>query len=440
MKKTLFLSLAAYLICFAGFSQNIDKEKLDTYFDVLVSKNRFMGSVAIAQGDNVIYSKSVGFVDAEQGLKANDDSKYRIGSISKTFTATLTLKAVEEGKLSLNETIDKYFPTIINADIITIEHLLRHRSGLHNHVDEFVNSNRHTQPITEKEMIEVIIKGGSDFAPDTRMAYSNPNYTLLTYILEKIYEKPFSKILEEKIINPIGLKNTYMDGKINTSNNETNSYIFLNNSWKLAPELDVSQALGAGAIISTPTDLVKFSYALFSGKLISENSLTKMQTIKDHYGMGIIQIPFYDKTGFGHTGGIDGFRSVFAYFPTGEISFAYTSNGMNHSGNDISVTLLSAAYDKPFEIPEFITYELSDEDLDKYLGIYSSKQLPLKMTITKANKQLFGQGEGQPSFPLDAIGKDKFEFKQAGIVMEFNPTDKTMTLKQGGGVFYFEIF
>ena len=440
MKRVLMVSLAVSLISFAGFSQNIDKAKLDAYFDALASNNRFMGSVAIAQGDKLIYSKSVGFTDVEQDLKASESSKYRIGSITKTFTAVLTLKAVEEGMLSLSQTIDKYFPPIGNAHKITIEHLLRHRSGLHNHVDELVNSNRHTQPITEKEMIEVIIKGGNDFEPDSRMAYSNPNYILLTYILEKIYEKPFSKILEEKIINPIGLKNTYMDGKINTSNNETNSYIFLNNSWKLAPELDVSQALGAGAIISTPTDLVKFSYALFSGKLISENSLTKMQTIKDHYGMGIIQIPFYDKTGFGHTGGIDGFRSVFAYFPTGEISFAYTSNGMNHSGNDISITLLSAAYDKPFEIPEFVTYELSDEDLDKYLGIYSSKQLPLKMTITKANKQLFGQGERQPSFPLDAIGKDKFEFKQAGIVMEFNPTDKTMTLKQGGGVFYFEIF
>ena len=154
--------------------------------------------------------------------------------------------------------------------------------------------------------------------------------------------------------------------------------------------------------------------------------------------MGLIQMPFYDKIGFGHTGGIDGFRSVFAYFPTGEISFAYTSNGMNFNGNDISIAVLSVVYDKSFEIPEFTIYELSDEDLNKYLGVYSSKQLPLKMTITKANNQLFGQGTGQPSFPLEAIEKDKFEFKQAGVVLEFNPTNKTMILKQGGGVFNFE--
>jgi len=440
MKRILILSLAVGLISFSGFPQYIDRAKLDAYFDTLANNNRFMGSVAIAQGDKLIYSKSVGFADVEQSLKANENSKYRIGSISKTFTAVLTLKAVEEGKLSLSETIDKYFPNIGNANKITIEHLLRHRSGLHNHLDEFVISNRHTQPITEKEMIEVIIKGGNDFEPDTKMAYSNPNYILLTYILEKIYEKPFSKILEEKIAKPLGLTTTYLGGTINVSNGECNSYVFLNKSWELAPEFDVSQALGAGAITSTPTDLVKFSHALFNGKLISENSLQQMQTIKDHYGMGLIQVPFYDKTGFGHTGGIDGFRSVFYYFPTGEISFAYTSNGtnFNFNGNDISIAVLSTAYNQPFEIPEFTTYEPTDEELDRYLGIYSSRQLPLKMTITKVNNQLFGQGTGQPSFPLEAIAKEIFEFKQAGVILEFNPTDKTMILKQGGGVFNFE--
>jgi CubicO group peptidase (beta-lactamase class C family) len=438
MKRTLIVSLAVSLVSFSGFTQNIDKAKLDAYFDVLSSNNRFMGSVAIAQGDKVIYSKSVGFVDVEQAIRANENSKYRIGSITKTFTAVLTLKALEENKLRLNQTIDKWFPTIGNADKITIEHLLRHRSGLHNHLDELVISNRHTQPITEKEMIEVIIKGGNDFEPDTKMAYSNPNYILLTYILEKIYKKPFSKLLEEKIANPLGLKNTYLGEKINPSKDECHSYTFLNNSWELAPELEVSQALGAGAMTSTPSDLVTFSHALFKGKLISESSLLQMKTVQDFYGMGLIQMPFYDKTGFGHTGGIDGFRSVFAYFPTGEISFAYTSNGMNFTGNDISIAVLSAAFDKPFEVPEFKTYELTEEDLDNYLGVYSSKQLPLKMTITKVNSQLFGQGTGQPSFPLEAVGKDKFEFKQAGVVLEFNPTDKTMILKQGGGVFNFE--
>jgi len=438
MKRTLILSLSVSLISFLGFSQNIDKAKLDAYLDTLANNNRFMGSVAVSQGDKVIYSKSVGFADVEQEIRADENSKYRIGSISKTFTAVLTLKAVEEKKLSLNQTIDKWFPTIDNADKITIEHLLRHRSGLYNHLDEWTKLGWHTQPKTEAEMIEIIKKGENGFAPDTKMAYSNSNYILLTYILEKIYKKPYSKILKEKITNPLGLKNTYLGGKINIQKGECDSYNFLNKSWEQQAETDSSQVLGAGAIVSTPTDLVKFSYALFSGKIISESSLLQMKTIKDFYGMGLIQMPFYDKTGFGHTGGIDGFRSMFVYFSTGEISYAYTSNGLNFNGNDISLAVLSAVYDKPFEIPKFTIYKLTDEDLDKYLGVYSSKQLPLKMTITKANKQLFGQGTGQPSFPLEATEKDRFEFKPAGVILEFNPTDKTMILKQGGGIFNFE--
>lgn len=426
------------MICSAGFSQNIDKAKLDAYLEALANNDRFMGSVAVAQGDKLIYSKSVGFADVEQNLKASERTKYRIGSISKTFTAVLTLKAVEEGKLSLSQTIDRYFPAIGNADKIGIEHLLYHRSGLHNHVDELVNSNQHIHPITEQEMIEVMIKNGNDFAPDAKMAYSNPNYILLTYILEKIYEQPYSKILEEKITTPFGLKDTYMGGRIDVSDNECYSYAYLNKNWELAPEFDVSQTIGAGAITSTPADLVTFSHALFSGKVISESSLAKMKTIKDFFGMGLVIMPFDNKTSFGHSGGIDGFRAVFSYFPTGEISFAYTSNGLNFNGNDISIALLSATFDRPFEIPEFTTIELTDEELDNYLGVYSSKQLPLKMTVTKANNQLFGQGTGQPSFPLEATGKDRFEFQAAGVKMEFNPTEKTMILKQGGGIFLFE--
>ncbi len=381
MRRILVLSLAVTLLSVAGFSQSIDKAKLDAYFDTLATYDKFMGSVAIAQGDRLIYSKSVGFTNVEQGLEASENSKYRIGSITKTFTAVLTLMAMEEGKLSLNQTLDTYFPAIGNARKITMEHLLYHRSGIHNHVDKLVMWNLHTQPITEERMIEMIIAHGNDFEPDTQMAYSNPNYILLTYILERIYEKPFPELLEEKITKPLGLKNTYLKGKINTSMGESNSYHSIDDYWVLAPELDVSQGEGAGAMTSTPTDLVVFSHALFTGKLLSESSLAKMTTVKDRFGMGLFQLPFYDKTGFGHSGGIDGFHAIFGYFPTGDISIAYTSNGLNFNGNDISIAMLHAAYGMPFDIPEFTTFHITDEELDQYLGTYASEQIPLQLTI-----------------------------------------------------------
>jgi CubicO group peptidase (beta-lactamase class C family) len=258
----------------------------------------------------------------------------------------------------------------------------------------------------------------------------------LTYILEKSFEKPYANLLVEYIINPLGLKHTHLGGKINPKNNECNSYS-IGGDWKLEPETDISIPLGAGGIVSSPSDLVKFSDALFSDKLLKKESVEQMKTIKDNYGMGLFKYPFYDKTGYGHTGGIDGFSSVFTHFPDENISYAMTSNGTNFNNNDISLVVLSAIFGKPYTIPEFKTFSISSEELDKYLGTYSSLQIPLKIMVTKENNTLKAQATGQSAFPLEPSDIDKFKFDLAGIVMEFNPKESTMILKQGGGQFLF---
>ena len=433
MIKTIVITFLTFAISQIGLAQtNFDKTKLDNYFNALEQNNKFMGSVAVSKNGEVIYTKSVGFTDVENNVKSTDNSKYRIGSISKTFTAVLILKAVEERKINLSQTINKWFPTLKNAKKITIEHLLRHRSGIHNFTNDNDYLTWNTQPKTEEKMLEIIAKGGSDFNPDSKAEYSNSNFVLLTYILEKTYGNSYSDLLQEYIAKPTGLSNTYVFGKINPNNNESKSYRFAG-TWKVEPETDFSVPLGAGAIISTPTDLTKFSDALFGGKLLTSESLEIMKTTKDGYGIGLFQIPFYRSVGYGHTGGIDGFSSVYSHFPNDNISYALVSNGTNMSNNDISIAVLSAVYDKPYEIPVFTTYNLTSEDLDKYLGVYSSKQIALKITITKDGNTLIAQGTGQPAFPLEATDKDKFKFDQAGAKFEFNPTDKKMILFQGGG-------
>jgi CubicO group peptidase (beta-lactamase class C family) len=268
------------------------------------------------------------------------------------------------------------------------------------------------------------------------MHYSNSNFVLLTFILEKTFRKPYAELLNKYITKPLGLTNTSLGGKINTSKNECSSYRYID-TWKPEPETDISIPLGAGGIVSTPADLVKFSDALFSGKLLKTETLELMKTPKGQYGMGLFKIPFFDLTGYGHTGGIDGFSSVFSYFPDGNISYAMTCNGSNFNNNNISIAVLSAVFSKPYEIPDFKKYEVSPEELDKYLGVYSSTQIPIKITITRENKTLIAQGTGQSSFPLEATEKDKFRFDQAGILMEFDTESKTMVLKQGGGEFRF---
>jgi D-alanyl-D-alanine carboxypeptidase len=433
MKKTVVTTILVLTLSLIGFAQsNFDKTKLDNYFNALEQNNKFMGSVAVSKNGEIIYTKSIGFADIENNLKATENSKYRIGSITKSFTTVLVLKAIEQNNLDLNQSIDKWFPTIKNAKQITVKHLLSHRSGIHNFTNDKDYLTYNTQPKTEKEMVEIIAKGGSDFQPDSKAEYSNSNFVLLTYILEKTFNKSYSELLQEYIIKPIDLPSTYVFEKINTSNNECKSYKFVS-SWKEEIETNYTIPLGAGAITSTPSDLVKFADALFDGKLLKPESLEIMKTLKDGYGIGLFQIPFYNSIGYGHTGGIDGFSSVYSYFPDDKISYALISNGANMNNNDISIVVLSAVYDKPYEIPTFTTFNLISEELDKYLGVYSSKQIALKITITKDGNTLIAQGTGQPALPLEATDKDKFKFDQAGAKFEFNPTDNKMILLQGGG-------
>ncbi len=207
--------------------------------------------------------------------------------------------------------------------------------------------------------------------------------------------------------------------------------------WVAELETDTSIPLGAGGIVSTPTDLAKFNDALFQGKVLKNEHLELMKTINDGYGLGLFTLPFYDKTGYGHTGGIDGFSSIFTYFDDGKVSYTLISNGTNVKINDISIVVLSAVYNKPYELPVLSTYKVTSQDLDKYLGTYASKQIPLKIEITKEGATLIAQATGQSSFPLEATEKDKFKFDLAGIVLEFNPVEKTVILKQGGGQFTF---
>lgn len=432
MKKILFTTVLILIISQIGLAQkSINKSKLDNYFNALEQNNKFMGSVAVSINGAIIYKKSIGFADVENNIKATENSRYRIGSISKSFTTVLILKAVEEKKLTLNQTIDMWFPTIKNAQKITINHLLSHRSGIHNFTDDEDYLSWNTQPKTENEIVKIITNGGSDFAPDSKAAYSNSNFVLLTYILEKTYKKSYADLLQELIVKPIGLTNTYVFGKINPSNNECKSYSY-EGTWQVETETDFSVPLGAGAITSTPTDLTKFADALFAGNLLTNESLETMKTIKDGYGIGLFQIPFHKSIGYGHTGGIDGFSSIYAHFPNDKISYALISNGANYNNNDISIAVLSAVYDSPYEIPTFTTYEVSSEELDKYLGVYSTKQIPLQITITKDDNILIAQGTGQPELPLEATDKDKFTIEQVGAKLEFNPIEKTMTLFQGG--------
>jgi CubicO group peptidase (beta-lactamase class C family) len=420
------------------FSQIINTPKLDSLFNILAEKNQAMGSLTISKNGTVLYSRAIGysFILDNEKKTSTDLTKYRIGSISKMFTATMIFQLIEEGEIKLTTTLDKYFPSLPNAKKITISNLLNHRSGLHNFTDDPDYTSWMTQSKTKSEMLTIISKNKVDFEPNEKASYSNSNYVILGFIIEQITKQSYSENLHERITSEIGLSNTYFGSKTNITSNESFSYQFASH-WKQLPETDMSIPGGAGSIVSTPKDLTKFIEALFSCRLASQNSLNQMKTITDGYGMGMFQFPFHTKKAYGHNGGIDGFASNLAYFPEDSIAIAYCTNGQIFPLNDILIGVLCLCFNKDYSIPTFNTISIKTEDLDNYLGVYSSTQIPLKITITKDNTVLIAQATGQSPFPLVATEKDKFKFDQAGIKMEFNTAKNEMTFKQGGGNFSF---
>ena len=417
------------------FSQSFNKPKLDSLMDILAEKNNAMGSLTISRKGVVVYSRAIGYsyISSNEKLPATNHTKYRIGSITKMFTATMIFQLIEDGKLSLTTTVDKFFPQLPNANKITINNLLNHRSGLHNFTEDPEYQTWMTQPKTRDEMLAIISKGGVDFQPNEKFSYSNSGYVVLAYIIEKVSKQSYSKYLSNRITSKIDLSNTYVGTKTDTKKNESFSYVF-SNSWEQGSETDMSISGGAGAIVSTPADLTRFIESLFSLKLVSNNSLEQMRTMTDGYGMGMFQFPFYTKLAYGHNGGIDGFGSTLEYFLEDSLALAYCTNGQAYPMNNILIGVLSIYFNKPYSIP---TFSLKTEDLDKYLGVYSTTQIPPKITITKKAATLFAQVTGGPLFPLDATEKDKFKFDPAGIILEFNPDKNELTVKEGGNIFLF---
>ncbi|MCF2218153.1 beta-lactamase family protein [Chryseobacterium sp. PS-8] len=430
LKKLLFLSVIS--LSMTVFSQTNLKQKLAGYIDSLFVHHKVMGSFAFAENDRPTFIKVVGFADVEKNQKANVNTQYRIGSISKTFTAVLIMKAFEEKKISLDQKLSEFYPEIPNAEKISIENLLQHRTGIHNLTSEAEFWQYNTKPQTESSLISIIKKYKSDFEPGSKHEYSNSNYILLGFILEKIYKKPYAALLKDKITKPLKLTLTEVGGKIDPSKDQAKAYQFINGKYVTSSETDMSIPIGAGNIISTPRDLLTFILGLENGKLVKKSSLEKMKTFVDDYGYGLVKVPFDKYSGFGHTGGIDNFSSALFYFPDLKIATAFSTNQSEMDTNDISIKMIETAMGKDFEMPNFKTYEISENDLQKFTGTYSSKDVPLKISIFIEDKKLMAQATGQSAFPLEAISETSFKFDMAGIVIDFYPAKKQFVIIQGG--------
>jgi D-alanyl-D-alanine carboxypeptidase len=425
-----------------GYAQTPDKAKLDQFFDRLAEKNKAMGSLIIAKDGNVLYSRAIGYsqINGIEKKPLTAVNRFRIGSITKMFTSAMILQLIEEGKLKLTDTLDKFFPQIPNANKITIAQILAHRSGIPNIMrEQNSQGNVKTIPMTKDEHLALIVKATPDFEPDTKSLYSNSGYFVLGLIIEKLTGKSYEEALKQRITAKIGLGDTYTaNGNIDVNKNESLTYFMLpGGDWKPVPETHPSILFGAGAIVSTPHDLAKFIQALFDGKLVSQESLNQMKTLRDGEGFGMVTFTFAGKTFYGHTGGADNYGAWVAYLPEEKLAVAYTTNAKVYPVKDIVSGVVDIYYNKPFLIPAFESIAVSPEVLNHYVGVYAMPGAPVKFTITRDGATLYAQPPGaQSAIPLEATAQDKFKIDNGtagGIVIEFDVAKNQMTIKRNGG-------
>ncbi len=448
MQNLITLFVFTILISFSiNAQQKIDIDKLNQYFDLLDKHNKIMGSINIAQGEEIVYERHVGLANIEVPIENSAEIKYRVGSISKVFTSVLIFQLIEEEKISLKSKISVFFPNLPNAENISISNLLNHSSGIFNLTNDENFRNVYTKPQSRKQLLGMIEGFEPAFETDSKHEYSNSNYVLLTLIIEALTGKSYGEIVEEKIVNKIGLENTYLGKEINIVNKEASSYSYEGTEWKVEPESDMSIPLGAGGMVSNPNDLNKFLKHLFDEKLVSSSSLQAMQDFeKDGYGRGLFKNEIDSIVVIGHSGAIDAFLANASYIPEKDLYFTVTTNGIGIPIGDVVGTMGSIILGLPVEMPNFDLkqVEIVEEELEKYDGVYACSGFPLEITLTTTDGVLYAQATGQDAFPLKPYEDRHFKFDLAGITLIFGEDEKggvdykTFVMKQGAGKYEFK--
>lgn len=408
----------------------INKEKIDDFLDYIAQKNQGIGSVSIFRNGVPEYHKDFG----QQLLKNvtyNKETQYQIGSVSKMITAVMLMQLVENGKLTLDEKLSKFYPEIPNAKKITLHQMLNHTSGLGDYVGEPKDNWLFKKPVGDKAIIAEIKKQGVTFEPGKKLRYSNSAYFLLSRILEKLSGKPYNVILKDNILEKAGMKHTF--SVMDDPKNVFKSYKFTHGSWNEVPDFNFYNCIGLGDIASTTEDMNLFMDALFNGKFIKKETLDRMISNKDEkiFGIGMMKMSFYTITSYGHGGDTAGSHSIVSYEPTDKLCFAVTLNGENMRHNELYLGVLNLLYGRDYKYPSFDTGN-PDPETDPLAGEYESKAIPISLTVFSKNGSLFAQGKGQPQFPLKKIENNKYQFEQAGITLIFIPESKQMQLIQNG--------
>ncbi|GAB5527101.1 MAG: serine hydrolase domain-containing protein [Roseivirga sp.] len=342
----LFFSLGA--LGAQSKSETIDK--LNKMMDDLEANNELMGTLTISKNGQVVYNRQVGFANVDQGKKLGPNTLMKIGSNTKVFTAVMVFQLIDEEKLSLDTKLSRFHPKVKNADKITISHLLSHRSGVFNMTADETFEEYRVSGLTASQQLEKIASYPSVFEPDSQYEYSNTNYILLSHIIEKITGKSYGENLSDRITNSLGLTHTAYGPDAGVMEKTASGYYY-EDGWNEITSTSMNLPRGAGAIVSTGTELNIFFRALMQGKLISKSSLEKMTKFRDGRGRGIndfvVPPSITTEKGVSHGGQIDGFLAQPIYFTDMDVALTFISNGLNCDPQKLTA-LLATYLSNPF--------------------------------------------------------------------------------------------
>ena len=447
MKNKYIFYIIFLISCFISLAQSNEKE---TDFDkasmdkiILKSgENNFTGNLSLFQNGNQIYNNSTGFKNRKNENPIDEQTRFRIGSISKIFTAVMIMQLIEENKLSLESRLSEFIPRVKLSDQITIEQLLSHKSGIFNYTELKDYYNFHQDSLTLDEIVDKFNVKRRKFKPGKKYQYSNSNYILLTLILKKIEQDTYGSILKKKILEPYKLNNTHCCNN-RYLDDDAKSYYFVKNNWIDAENSNLEIASGAGGITSNGHDVNRFLSLLFSNQILTKESvdLMKLNTLNFEYGLGLDPIPFFNILGIGHDGRIDAFLSFSYYFEQGGLSLTYLSNIYREDINNLLIRILSNYYKLDYsDISSYEKFEITSDDLKNFSGNYIKRKLLSSAKIeiiAKENNTLrirvFGNGIDEMEFGMHAISKNKFSSEILGIEVIFDVENSNLIAILGDG-------
>jgi CubicO group peptidase (beta-lactamase class C family) len=372
-------------------------------------------AVIVVRDEETLFRSASGMADMELGVTLTPENVFRIGSISKQFTAAGILLLEEEGKLNVSDDINKYLPDYpTQGHTIRIEHLLSHTSGIFNYtsIPGYFDGDAIRKDVTTEELIDVFANLPMNFSPGDQYSYSNSGYVLLGAIIEKVSGKTYAEYIQTAIFDKLGLTNSYHGGP-QIILNRANGYQGEAGHYSNAAYLSMTQPHGAGALLSTVDDLAKWSNALFEGELLSQASLKKMITdfeLNDGehagYGFGLAVGERFGEREISHNGGIHGFSTSGIWLPEQKIYVAVLSNNADSGAPDFLATRM--AFDTAgADYPKLVAIDIDAAEFSQYLGVYQINENESRSVMIEDGR-LYTQRTGGGRLEIAAHAEDAF--------------------------------